>query len=226
MAYNNQLVSDTVWKPVPSLNNEYEVSNCGDIRRVSVKTKLSLEDEDTIRSYREAGRSYPSIAKEFGVTKMAIKKMLRPRLFSFRTPFRQLKSQRNSNGYPMLRLCVDGVPRTCVVHRLIAEAFFGPVPKGMEINHKNGKRDDNRLENLEIVTPSENALHGIHVLGGKRVSPKGSANHLSKLKESEVAEIRALRATGRTLLSIGKQFGVSLQTVHRIVSGKAWKHCL
>lgn len=210
---------------MPSLNNAYEVSNCGDIRRVFVKTKLSVEDVAKVCVYRESGRSYGSIAKEFNVSKRAIIKLSRPKLFSFRTEYRQLKPQKSSTGYPMLRVSLNGIPRTRVMHRLIGEAFFGPIPKDMEINHKNGKRDDNRIENLEIVTRSGNARHKLDVLGYKPVGLKGSANHLSKLQESDIAQIKALRATGRTLMSLGKQFGVSHNTIGRIVSGKSWTHC-
>lgn len=42
------------------------------------------------------------------------------------------------------------------VHRLILEAFVGPVPAGKQVDHLNGIRNDNRLENLEYKTPSEN----------------------------------------------------------------------
>lgn len=46
------------------------------------------------------------------------------------------------------------------VHRMIWKAFNGDIPTGYEINHKNGIRDDNRLENLELLTHRENLLYG------------------------------------------------------------------
>ncbi len=57
------------------------------------------------------------------------------------------------------------------VHRLIAELFIGPPPspKHTDINHKNGIRDDNRIENLEWCTRSENVKHAYAVLGVKNV---------------------------------------------------------
>lgn len=45
------------------------------------------------------------------------------------------------------------------VHRLVAELFIGEIPKGMQINHKNFDRADNRVENLEIVTQGDNTRH-------------------------------------------------------------------
>lgn len=44
-------------------------------------------------------------------------------------------------------------------HRLIWERVHGPVPEGMQINHINGNKLDNRIANLEVVTPSRNTLH-------------------------------------------------------------------
>jgi hypothetical protein len=44
-------------------------------------------------------------------------------------------------------------------HRMVWEAVNGPIPDGMQINHKNGNKQDNRICNLEVVTPSENTRH-------------------------------------------------------------------
>ena len=46
-----------------------------------------------------------------------------------------------------------------LAHRLIWESVHGPIPAGLQINHKNGVKSDNRIANLEAVTASENTLH-------------------------------------------------------------------
>ena len=57
------------------------------------------------------------------------------------------------------------------VHRVVAEAFIGKIPKGKEINHKNLDKHCNNVDNLEIVTRSENALHW-RTIRGKRAKIK------------------------------------------------------
>jgi hypothetical protein len=45
------------------------------------------------------------------------------------------------------------------VHRVVAQTFLGKIPKGKEVNHKNLDKHDNRVENLEYMTRSENQIH-------------------------------------------------------------------
>ena len=46
------------------------------------------------------------------------------------------------------------------VHRLVADAFLGGIPKGYEVDHRNGIRTDNRVDNLRVVTHRENVIEG------------------------------------------------------------------
>lgn len=69
---------------------------------------------------------------------------------------KHLRSFTYSNGYPQVDMYPGKQTRT--VHTLVAETFLGKNP-GMQVNHKNGNKKDNRLTNLEWVTPSENMRH-------------------------------------------------------------------
>lgn len=68
-------------------------------------------------------------------------------------------------GYPHTILKINGEARNVHVHRLVAEAFIPNPDNKQYVNHKNGDRQDNRVENLEWVTCSENTLHKFHSLG-------------------------------------------------------------
>lgn len=86
------------------------------------------------------------------------------RIYSPRTK-RYLKFWENHKGYSKITL-YNGRFKNHFVHRLVMETFVGKVPEGLEINHKNGVKNDNRLENLEYLTPEENREHYITVLSG------------------------------------------------------------
>ena len=80
---------------------------------------------------------------------------------------RMIKGYRLRAGYVGCTVSMNGKRRSTTIHALVAETFV-PNPEGKpEVNHKNGIKDDNRAENLEWVTRSENAIHSLDVLGNR-----------------------------------------------------------
>lgn len=71
---------------------------------------------------------------------------------------RIMHQMEQNSGYLVVKPWVNGKHITCLVHRLVAQAFLGDKP-GMDINHKNGNKHDNRLCNLEWCTRKENMEH-------------------------------------------------------------------
>ncbi len=76
---------------------------------------------------------------------------------------RVLKPWRNVHGYRQVTLTHRGRRHAPTVHRLVTDAFLGPLPAGMERNHRSGAKDDNRLTNLEFVTHPENVRHALRL---------------------------------------------------------------
>jgi len=102
--------------------------------------------------------------------------------------------------------------------RLVWQHFHGDIPAGMCINHKNGVKDDNRPSNLELVTYSENLRHAYAT---RLKHQGGETTPGAKLLDVEVKEIRQLYASRRyRLKDLAARFGVTMQTVSKIVRGE------
>lgn len=69
-----------------------------------------------------------------------------------------MKARAFPNGYGYVHLSLESGVKVCLIHRLVAEAFIGSVD-GQQVNHKDGIRMNNVVDNLEIVSCSENIRH-------------------------------------------------------------------
>ena len=102
------------------------------------------------------------------------------------------------------------------------EAFVGPCPEKHECNHKNGVKTDNRVENLEWVTKSANAIHRFHVLKHMSGAAYGEKSGNAKINGRIARQIVKEWKEGRTLTSLGKKYGISGVTVGSVCSGASW----
>jgi len=125
-------------------------------------------------------------------------------------------------GYCTINLSRGGNKRLHFVHRLVAAAFIGPRPEGLEVNHRNGIKTDNRPANLEYLTPSANCIHAIET--GLAPAREGEGNGQARLTESQVEEIRQLYASGVTQKALAQAFGVGKANVSMICGRKSWRH--
>lgn len=133
-----------------------------------------------------------------------------------------LKPTPDGWGYPKFNLHSDGRYHSRRLHRLVVEAFRGPIIAGMQVNHINGDKADNRLENLEAVTPSENVRHAYRVLGhrpNRNTKQDGERNARCRISNADCRRLVELYAAGVPRPDLVKQFQVSKPTVDRIISG-------
>lgn len=120
----------------------------------------------------------------------------------------------NNCGYVQVRLYKDGGKEFLTVHRLVAEAFI-PNPDGKPfVNHKNGNKTDNRVENLEWVTVSENLFHAYRI---------GLTNGRRKLTDDQVRYVRE-NPDGLMQKELGQMFGLLQNTISSCRNGKTYKN--
>lgn len=127
---------------------------------------------------------------------------------------RYVKPQPNGKGY--LRVSIG--KKLMFVHRLVAEKYIPNEGNKPQVNHKDGNKSNNCVDNLEWVTNQENRNHAVK--NGLQVS--GERCSYSKLTKSQVSFIR--EHTEITSTEMAKVFGVSRTTINDIRQHRSWKY--
>lgn len=112
-----------------------------------------------------------------------------------RNPNQIILQRKDRAGYFTVRLSKDGSDSTKYVHRIVAEAFIENIESKCCVNHINGNKLDNRLENLEWVTTAENIKHA-YIHGLCRVPEE------SKKKVKDICtgtEFKSIREAANTM---------------------------
>lgn len=130
---------------------------------------------------------------------------------------RMLKAHLCGSGYEKVDLTVAGAKRQVMVHRLVAEAFI-PNPHGKpQVNHIDGDKTNNAVENLEWATQSENMLHAYANL------PRKAYDHCHSVKLT-AEEAREIREEQGTATEIAKRHGISDVMVLKIKKRECWRN--
>jgi hypothetical protein len=113
--------------------------------------------------------------------------------------------------------------RICItVHRIVARTFLGEA-MGLQVNHKDGNKKNNRLDNLEWVTLQQNIDHARFVLKHKS-GVRGENHGTAKLSTKQVLQIRKLLAKNYSPLRIQKKYGIGKSAVSAIKHKRTWGH--
>ena len=126
-----------------------------------------------------------------------------------------------SNGHGYLNITVNG--KTKYAHRIAYELHKGEIPDNMCVCHSCDNPACINPSHLFLGTQRENVADCISK--GRSNTPKGENHHKAKLTESDVHQIKHLLAEANlTLKQIANTFGVKLETISNIKTGKSWKH--
>lgn len=127
----------------------------------------------------------------------------------------------DKNGYVTVNYSKDGKTYNFYVHRLVAQYFIGSIPKGMAVNHRDGNKQNNHVENLEVVTYSENIRHADST--GLRVCATGERNSQAKLSDDQAERLINDLLNGMSNDDAGVMYGLHSRYVSLIRHKRRWK---
>lgn len=152
----------------------------------------------------------PLYDDKYAVTKQGL-------VYSFKSN-KFLKLINHSAGYKVVMLTKNGKQKKHYVHRLVCSAYLG-LSK-LQVNHKDGIKTNNNLDNLEYCTTQQNTKHAQI----NNLIKSGEKCIKSKLKKYQVNEIRRRYAQGNiSIRKLAKNFNCGSQTIYDIVKYKTWR---
>ena len=154
------------WKPVLDFENLYEVSDFGNVRRIARGKTLDAAKIPEAKQMFDYGATLKQVATFLNTSIPTAHSIKLGKTWAGDASYRILKP-RLVKGYDIVDLCKNGKYARHSIHRMVWEAFNGPIEGRLEINHKDLDRSNNRLENLEIVTHQQNLQHAIDAYKAK-----------------------------------------------------------
>lgn len=130
-----------------------------------------------------------------------------------------LKPAKDGSGYLRVAFNHNGKLTTFRVHRLVAEAFMGKSE--LEVDHIDGNKENNNIQNLQWVTRSENMTRAFR--NGLARPLRGSLNPCAKIDEMTALTIKTLLTSGMGPTEISKKMGISQNITKDISRKKTWK---
>lgn len=136
------------------------------------------------------------------------------RVWSFKSN-KFLKPYKHPNGYFQVTLTNENRKEKKLIHRLVAESYIENHQNKEYVNHLNGIKKDNRIENLEWSTPSENIKHAYDT--------NLRRSYVRKIDTKQIPTIMKMRNEGLSYKKISEHFSVSPMTIHNLIKRKTYR---
>lgn len=131
---------------------------------------------------------------------------------------KEMKPVDNSRGYLRVGLVKNKTYKWRSIHSLVIEAFIGPRPDGMQVEHIDHNKKNNFVGNLRYCTPKENTARNF--VDGNSLVGEDHPNH--KLTSDQVRQIKANEGKiGQKAMA--RKYGVSRRAISMILKGRTWK---
>ena len=125
------------------------------------------------------------------------------------------------NGYKLASLCRNGKSKRVLLHRLVAKAFLPNPNNLLQINHIDGNKQNNNVNNLEWVTAQENIIHAYN---NNLMNPAhGIRTNNGHFTEEDIRSIRYKASKGMSQRKIASEYGVKQGAIWLILKGKTYK---
>ena len=134
-----------------------------------------------------------------------------------------MKNMLDKKGYLRIDLLKNNIRHCFKVHRLVAKAFLKNTKNKPQVNHKDGIKTNNKVNNLEWCTPSENMKHSFKI--GLQKNGFGEKSNNSKLLSRDINYIREdYYKYNLSFPLIAYKFNVSRHCIYYIIKGTTWGH--
>jgi hypothetical protein len=163
----------------------------------------------------EQWKKIPGYAGWYDVSDLGrVRSWRKGRWLGRRTTPKLLKISTHKKGYLQVGLSVNGSSVTHKVHYLVLLSFVGPRPEGLDTDHWDSNRANNRLDNLRYLSHLDNIKRSKILRGTERCN--------SKLQEADVLIIRERYRKGELYVQIALDYAVTAYHISSIVRGKKW----
>ena len=126
-----------------------------------------------------------------------------------------LKSFINRRGYLEVNLFENSKSTSKIIHRLVAKAFIPNLENKPQVNHIDGCKLNNRVDNLEWMSNSENQLHAYSL--GLQPTRAGEKNGRAILTNDTVTILKELYNSGKSVKEVAKIMNINLSTTRQII---------
>lgn len=126
----------------------------------------------------------------------------------------------NPRGYAVVNLYLNRKMKQYRIHRLVAISFIPNPHNKPYVNHLDGVKSNNNINNLEWCTSQENSIHAVKTGLLQNSSRKGDQHNTFKVTFSEVQEIRKLRKQGYSLTDISSKYNLSKDYTSKLINNK------